>query len=259
MYGLNLKVISAHLKKLQFKCLELLLGFAEIKGDVLDIGCGTGNTLKLINNNEINSYLGIDISHDMIDFASKINQNKKFNFIMSDFLHYENHEGKLYDVIVCAACLHWFIPKEEEVLDRILKYLKPNGKLFLSCAFDFNFFCGEKDIQGHVLEEIRNKYTPISPLSVFDDYRFNNEKFKNFTEYFEVLKSYRIEESINFSNYADFKDWHLGSGSVIYQQFSNLDQEEAVNEFYQLLYDKYLIGEHKVSYSTGLFLLQKRG
>ncbi|WP_139204101.1 hypothetical protein [Xenorhabdus japonica] len=155
--------------------------------------------------------------------------------------------------------MYWFIPKEKKVLDKILKYLKPNGHLFLSCAFDFNFFYGEKDVQGKVLEAVRNKYSPVSSSVVFDDYRFDNKKIKDFTKDFKILKSYRIEEAIDFSNYDDFRDWHLGSGSVIYQQFSKSDQENAVNDFYQLLYDKYLSNEHKVSYSTGLFLLQKRG
>ncbi|CDL83206.1 class I SAM-dependent methyltransferase [Xenorhabdus szentirmaii] len=246
-------------KKLQLKCLELLLGFSEIKGDVLDIGCGTGNSLKFIKNNELSSYLGIDISQDMVEFASENHKDEKINFIVSDFLNYENYEMKLYDVIICAACLHWFIPKEKEVIDKIFKFLKPNGKLFLSCAFDFNFFSGEKDIQGKVLDVVREKYPPVSPPVVFDDYRFNSDKFKAFTEDFNILKSYRIEEAIDFSNYDDFRDWHLGSGSVIYQQFSKLDQEKAVNDFYQLLYNKYLSNEHKVSYSTGLFLLQKKG
>ncbi|MDR0218277.1 MAG: class I SAM-dependent methyltransferase [Enterobacteriaceae bacterium] len=246
-------------KKLQLKCLELLLGFSEINGDILDIGCGTGNALKFINNNEINNYLGIDISSDMVEFARRNHYDEKINFIVDDFLNHENNGMKLYDAIICAACLHWFIPNERKVLDKIFNYLKPNGYLFLSCAFDFSFFCGEKDIQGKVLDMVRNKYPPVSEPVVFDDYRFNNERFKSFTKDFNIIKSYRIEESIDFSNYDDFRDWHLGSGSVIYQQFSKSDQKNAVNDFYQILYDKYLSNEHNVSYSTGLFLLQKRG
>ncbi|MCW2255798.1 G3E family GTPase [Providencia alcalifaciens] len=109
------------------------------------------------------------------------------------------------------------------------------------------------------MQVVRDKYSPVSSAVVFDDYRFDSEKFKNFTNDFKILKSYRIEEAIDFSSYDDFRDWHLGSGSVIYQQFSKKDQENAVNDFYQQLYDKYLSNEHKVSYSTGLFLLQKRG
>ncbi|MCW2255799.1 SAM-dependent methyltransferase [Providencia alcalifaciens] len=101
-------------KKLQLKCLELLLGFSEINGDILDIGCGTGNSLKFIKKSEINSYLGIDISPDMIEFAKNNHSDEKVNFIINDFLNYENPQMQLYDAIICAACLHWFIPNEKK-------------------------------------------------------------------------------------------------------------------------------------------------
>ncbi|WP_323834837.1 class I SAM-dependent methyltransferase [Photorhabdus africana] len=246
-------------KKLQFKCLELLLNFSEIEGDILDVGCGTGNALNFLKDGNIRSYLGIDISQDMVNYARSQNDSKKCSFIVSDFLNYQDTEIKLYDSVICAACLHWFIPNEQEVINKIFHLLRPGAKFFLSCAFDFNFSLGEKDIQGEILQKVREKYRPISPLVVFDDYRFDSKKFINSTKGFDIIKSHRIEEVVNFSTYEDFRDWHLGSGSVVYQQFDKVDQENAVNEFYDLLYHKYISGEHKVSYSTGLFLLKKRG
>lgn len=83
------------------------------------------------------------------------------------------------------------------------------------------------------MQVVRDKYSPISSAVVFDDYRFNSKQFKNFTKNFKILKSYRIEEAIDFSSYDDSMDWDLGSGFVIYQQFSKKDQEKSVNDFYQ--------------------------
>ncbi|MCG8707290.1 class I SAM-dependent methyltransferase [Brenneria sp. 4F2] len=245
-------------KKLQFKCLETLLGFSDIKGDVLDVGCGTGNALAIIDKKGLKNYLGIDISQDMISFSETKHQGENIRFILSDFLKENTLETHVFDNVICAACLHWFIPHEKKVIEKISNLLRPGGKLFLSCAFNFDFLPGEKDIQAIVLNIIRNKYKPISPFVVFDNYRFSNEKLVTYVNGFDIIKSHRIEEVVEFSSYEDFCDWHLGSGSVLYQQFSIKEQNDAVNEFYHILYERYKSGEHKVSYSTGLFLLEKR-
>ncbi|MFP1751093.1 class I SAM-dependent methyltransferase [Lonsdalea quercina] len=245
-------------KELQFKCLKILLGFSKLNGNVLDVGCGTGNALSLIDKNEFNKYIGVDISKDMISFAEKNHKGNDVEFLLSDFLKERSLSNNEFDNVICAACLHWFIPHEKEVIDKIYNLLRPGGKLFLSCAFDFDFLPGEKDAQATVLSIIRDKYRPVSPFVIFDNYRLDSTKFVTYVNGFDIIKSHRIEEIVDFSSYEDFCDWHLGSGSVIYQQFSKEEQNNAVEDFYSILYDKYRSGEHKVSYSTGLFLLEKR-
>lgn len=244
-------------KKIQFKCLEQLLGFTPIEGAVCDIGCGTGNSLEILSKHAINHYTGIDISRDMLNFAQKRHQSENIHFIESDFLSDNVAFCEVFDCAICAACLHWFIPKEKLVIEKVLRLLKPGGKFLLSCAFDFNYFSGDKMAQSSALRKVREKYDPISSPILFDDYRFSCDKFMGYINGFDVKKSVRIEERIDFTCYDDFKDWHVGSGSVIYHQFSPEDQEDAVNDFYSELYNKYTSGIYEVSYSTGLFYLQK--
>ncbi|AZT39608.1 class I SAM-dependent methyltransferase (plasmid) [Salmonella enterica subsp. enterica serovar Karamoja] len=245
-------------KKLQLECLKTLLNFSDIKGNILDVGCGTGNTLNIINIDNISSYTGIDVSPEMIDFAQSHHEDKKIKFIVNDFLLDEQVASSKFDVIICAACLHWFIPHEDNTIQKMKSLLKPGGKLFLSCAFNFDYLPGEKDIQHEVLLEVRNKFKTISPTVIFDDFRFKKDIFlKKFSD-FDIIKSHRIEERVSFDTYEDFRDWHLGSGSVLYQQFVQDVRDSAVSEFYEILYSKYVSGAHTISYSTGLFLLEKR-
>lgn len=245
-------------KQIQYKCLEQLLGFTSVEGSVCDIGCGTGNSLEILSNNFISHYVGIDISRDMLDFAQKKHNDENIHFIESDFLSDNVDFYEKFDCAICAACLHWFIPREKLVIEKVFRLLKPGGKFLLSCAFDFNYLSGDKKTQSSALAKVREKYDPISPSILFDDYRFNGEKLQGYIEGFDIKKSVRIEERIDFTCYDDFKDWHVGSGSVIYHQFSSEDQESAVNEFYSEIYNKYAAGLYEVSYSTGLFYLKKR-
>jgi SAM-dependent methyltransferase len=244
-------------KRLQFKCLNLLLQFAEVKGRILDVGCGTGGSLQIIDPRHIDSYKGIDISTEMITYARAAHAGAKRDFVIADFLAYQEPVPMLYDHVICAACLHWFIPNEKKVIEKISGMLGPGGLLSLSCAFDFNYLQGEQDMQRTVLQEVRQQFTPVSPLVVFDDFRFTRQKLRNYVQGFDLLKSCRIEEVVEFSCYEDFRDWHLGSGSVVYQQFSEEDRERAVNHYYEALFRRYETGEHQVSYSTGLFLFRK--
>lgn len=245
-------------QQIQYKCLEQLLGFTHIEGSVCDIGCGTGNSLSILSNSPPSHYVGIDISPDMLDFAKKKHAAENITFIESDFLREDLVFNAEFDCVICAACLHWFIPNEKAVIEKAFASLKPGGKFLLSCAFDFDYFFGQEDIQRNALGKVREKYHSISPLILFDDYRFDSDSFLGYINGFIIRKSMRIEESIEFTCYEDFRDWHVGSGSVIYHQFSLEDQNDAVNDFYTELYNKYACGDYEVAYSTGLFYLQKR-
>lgn len=245
-------------KKLQRRCLELLLSFGKVSGRILDVGCGTGNSLLFIPLHDIDEYLGVDISSDMIGFAKNKHCAKNINFAIGDFLDYDFANKKLFDTVVCAACLHWFAPFESKAIDKISNKLQPGGSLFLSCAFKFELCPGEGDIQNAVLLKIRNKYKTIAPPVVFDDFRFDNSKLLGVTRDFDLIKIHRIEENVSFDNYEDFRDWHLGSGSVIYNQFDEKSREIAVQEYYHDLYNKFQVGEYVMSYSTALMLLRKK-
>lgn len=245
-------------QKIQKICMDRLLSFGSIHGRILDVGCGTGHLLPLTVDADISCYLGVDISPEMIDFARAHHKGEKFCFEVCDFLEWDRSEDEYFDTVVCAACLHWFIPNERAVINKIFEALNVGGTLFLSCAGNFEFLRGERELHTETLSQIRKKYHAISSPIIFDDFRFTPEKLIDLLDGFEFLKIDRIEEKIDFRNFDDFRDWHLGSGSVIYQQFAQHNRECAVNDYYERLYRAYSTGTHDVSYSTMLLRLRKR-
>lgn len=245
-------------KNLQSRCLKLLLSFAPPSGTLLDVGCGTGNTLLFADKENIDHYVGIDISADMIAFANRAHAAPNVRFMVSDFLHYPLEQFPPFDAAVCAACLHWFIPHEQTVIDKLAKAIKPGGYLYLSCAFDFDYVPGERLVHERVLMDIRRKYPCITEPVIFDDFRFNREALVTALRDFEIIRSHRIEEPVDFETFEDFRDWHLGSGSVVYGQFDERVRDRAIADYYQQLYECYCAEAYKTAYSTGLMLLRRK-
>ena len=244
-------------KHLQKRCLELLLSFAPPKGNLLDVGCGTGNSLLFTDPDNIEHYTGIDISRDMVAYANLAHAAPNVRFMVSDFLEC-SLEPVLYDAAICAACLHWFIPHEQAVIDKLSGLIKPGGLLFLSCAFEFDYVPGERAIHEQVLTEIRHCYPSIGDPVVFDDFRFNRDSIIKALRDFKIIRSHRLEEQVQFESFEDFKDWHLGSGSVVHSQFETRVRDLAINDYYQRLYEHYCAGRYHTAYSTVLLLLEKR-
>lgn len=60
-YG-NIEFIDKEYKKIMDRCLY---------GKILDVGCGYGRIVKLLDMNNITDYIGIDISSDFIDEAKR--------------------------------------------------------------------------------------------------------------------------------------------------------------------------------------------
>lgn len=93
---------------------------------------------------------------------------------------------------------------------------------------------------------------------VFDDFRFNREALVTALRDFEIIRSHRIEEPVDFETFEDFRDWHLGSGSVVYGQFEERVRDRAIADYYQKLYESYCAKAYKTAYSTGLMLLRRK-
>jgi SAM-dependent methyltransferase len=125
-------------------------------GDVLDIGCGSGNTATEMADN-YRSYLGVDISEAALAKARRRSQEcgrgEKNKFECGDFLTYVP-TGK-YDVILFRESMyHVPLGKVKATLDRYSAYLKEGGvfvvRLFASSG-------GEED---------KDKSRPIAMLNI---------------------------------------------------------------------------------------------
>lgn len=96
--------------------------------NILDLGCGNGNILKLLEEKTKSNLYGLDLSDNMIAEAKKrLNKNAVLTVGDSEKLPYENNK---FDMIICNASFHHY-PHPGLVLQEIKRVLKYNGVFIL--------------------------------------------------------------------------------------------------------------------------------
>ena len=105
--------------------LPILISKTEINinDSVLDIGCGAGNSTKIINDTGAN-VIGIDFSQKMIDQANSVYQD--ITFMQSDAENIPLEDNSI-DVVVSNFVVH-HLAQPNKVFEEINRVLKPNGK-----------------------------------------------------------------------------------------------------------------------------------
>lgn len=143
----------AQQSSLQQSMAEEQLALLDFQGDehILDIGCGDGKiTAAIAARLPRGSVLGVDPSHDMIDFAVKQfpsanHANLRFEVADVRNLRYRNE----FDLIVSFNALHW-VPDQDAVLGSIHASLKPTGRALLRFVPE-----GSRKCLEDVIEETR--------------------------------------------------------------------------------------------------------
>ena len=100
---------------------------------VLDIGCGYGRDVFYFLENLRCRVLGIDISEKAIDIASSAAAKARKENVKFQCLNFMELKGNRYDIVFISS-LYQLLKKEErkELVETVMKTLKPNGLLFLS-------------------------------------------------------------------------------------------------------------------------------
>lgn len=95
----------------------------------LDLGCGTGEMMKLILERESGKSLyGIDLSENMLEVAkNKLGERAAFCLGDAEHLPYSDHT---FDVVYCNDSFHHY-PAPERVLAEIRRVLKTDGTFLL--------------------------------------------------------------------------------------------------------------------------------
>jgi len=99
-------------------------------GDILDLGCGPGNTANELSSDAYRSYVGVDISEAALAKAAKRTaengRSEKNGFVCSDFLGYR--PTRTFDIILFRESMY-HIPYGQvlEILEKYSKSLKKSG------------------------------------------------------------------------------------------------------------------------------------
>ncbi|MBE6071857.1 MAG: methyltransferase domain-containing protein [Clostridium butyricum] len=96
---------------------------------LLDVGCGTGNTISLLNDQFPNKkYTGMDLSENMIKVAKKKNiSNASFMTGDAENMPFSNNQ---FDVIICKESFHHY-PNVEKFFKECYRVLKNGGRLII--------------------------------------------------------------------------------------------------------------------------------
>jgi 2-polyprenyl-3-methyl-5-hydroxy-6-metoxy-1,4-benzoquinol methylase len=99
-------------------------------GNILDLGCGPGNTANELAANAYTTYVGVDISEAALAKATKRTEESgraaKNSFACSDFLNYRPNQP--FDVILFRESMyHVPLGRVKPILDHFSNYLKDEG------------------------------------------------------------------------------------------------------------------------------------
>jgi SAM-dependent methyltransferase len=100
--------------------------FARTPRSIMDIGCGNGGLLHLARESGW-EVAGMELSQQAAD---AIREDQGIDVIVSDFLHYENPEGRRYDVVALRHVLE-HLPDPILAMQKIGGLLKDNGLALL--------------------------------------------------------------------------------------------------------------------------------
>ena len=139
-------------------------------GDILDLGCGPGNTANELAESAYTTYLGVDISESALaKGVRRTNENGragKNSFVCSDFLSYM--PPREFDVILFRESMY-HIPYGSvlELLNKYSQYLKSNG-VFIVRLYTGDFQTGEIKLR------VKKKMDLIkSKFSVLEESRYD--------------------------------------------------------------------------------------
>lgn len=174
--------------------LEPLKKYAKDEQNILDIGCGNGRLLNLIEGRNV-SYTGVDSSKELIELAQRY-RGHKGRFLHANALHLPFADAT-FDTTFAIAVLHHIPSKQFRTRFVIEAYrtLKPRGTLILTVwnIWQWRFFATH-------LKYIFKKIFGFSDLDFGDTIlSFGQMKRKRYVHAFTKKKLHRLLEKNGFT------------------------------------------------------------
>lgn len=95
---------------------------------ILEVGCGTGYNLKMLNNRYPNGKItGIDLSPDMLSVASKITNKQSIDVIHG--IYEQEIQTRTFDLILLSYSLTMMKAPVDKILAKLSKNLRDDGTI----------------------------------------------------------------------------------------------------------------------------------
>ena len=177
------RIVQARKMKLRKKQYIIDKNFIErvvSKGKVLDVGCGGGVFLSVLDKN-FNKY-GIDLDNDAINFGKK---QYNFNFQVVEIGN-DSFSKESFDLIIFRGVIeHMYDPRK--AIKRSSELLKKKGKLFFSATPNADSFAAQ------IFREKWNLWHPIQHINIFSPVTLeklcNQFNFKKIDEQYPYIET----------------------------------------------------------------------
>lgn len=201
---------------------------------ILDFGTGDGKIAALISRMVSNKVHGVDISKEMIFYASKmfpIRDYKNLEFSLSSIDFSDMFFPEKFDVVTSFYVFH-LLPNPSKILSNIKNHMQPHGKLIITFPIGKNFefyraASEEMALRGWdfpaATEESQQMRDPEKIQQILKDAGFD-------VEYFQVR-----EERSPFNSKEELVDWFEGTCTANW----NIPSEEQ-RDFFSGLTDRLL-------------------
>lgn len=183
--------------------------------NILDLGCGTGNHIKLLTKYNYNC-VGIDRSVKMLSIARK--NNPSVNLIKGDFHNKSTFNKRQFSHIIALFYTIYYTDNAEKVFKNLNFWLKPKGFLCI-----------------HLIH--RDKFDPVLEKSSSLIPLYNPQKYTD---------KRNTKTSLEFNNFKYISDWTFNKSDVQFTEHF-LFKKKPINR--QNIH-KFTV--HKVSYYINL-------
>ena len=146
-----------------------------LKGDVLDLGCGSASIIQFLNKNQ--NYVGIEYDNRCVEDLKR--KYPTYNFYTRDLEKDKlNIKGFKFDTILMIAVIE-HLAHPDNIISECRKYLKPNSSLFITTPTSFG---------NNIIHKLGAKFGLFSKVAVKDHkiiYDYKKMKF--------LLNKYRLK------------------------------------------------------------------
>lgn len=171
----------------------------EAPADIIDIGCGPGNSTERLKRRYPNARItGADNSPDMI--ATAISEYPEMEFIICDASKELSDIGRKFDIVFSNACIQW-IPDHEALIPMMMELLKPGGVLAVQVPVNYNEPI-HKIKRWSKKIPVRRIFYNLTPPDYFDIISRCTDDFNMW----ETIYCHRMK------SHEDIMDWYRGAG-----------------------------------------------
>lgn len=202
--------------------------------NIIDIGCGPGNSTALLKNRYPNSnVIGADSSAEMLKKAAADYHDINFELCDAscDLVRYSGQ----FDIVFSNACIQW-IPNHKKLIPEMFAMLKSGGTLAVQQPMNY-----DEPIQRIIREVASNNYWSKKLALRNIDILTKAEYYDLFGSISDSFDMWEVVYYHSLPGYDAVVEWYRGTGMRPY--LAQLNDEE------KLMYEQDVLNEVKKQYT----------